>query len=122
MSSEHTHIISITILVVSSVTICCFLILLFYISYDSIINYLRKRSDIIDKYYINKEINKLIKLSKLEKIKLKNNTEICSICMNNENNKYLKLNCGHIFHSKCIKHWLEQKNSCPLCRNIIIII
>ena len=24
--------------------------------------------------------------------------------------------CGHVFHSKCIKKWLEEKNQCPQCR------
>ena len=120
MSNGNTHIIIITILVVSSVTIVFFLILIWYILYDTFINCLRKRIKIIDKYYINKDINRLIKLSKLDKLKLKNNNEICSICMDNGNNKYLKLKCNHIFHLKCIKQWIEQNNSCPLCRNTII--
>ncbi|QCD86583.1 phosphatidylinositol 4-kinase [Vigna unguiculata] len=24
--------------------------------------------------------------------------------------------CGHIFHCDCIKHWLEEKPTCPNCR------
>ncbi|OQS06581.1 hypothetical protein THRCLA_20343 [Thraustotheca clavata] len=28
----------------------------------------------------------------------------------------LKLPCGHCFHSECVLGWVEQKNSCPLCR------
>jgi len=24
--------------------------------------------------------------------------------------------CGHIFHPDCLKPWLEQNNSCPVCR------
>ena len=27
-----------------------------------------------------------------------------------------KLNCGHIFHSECIVHWMEKQNKCPLCK------
>lgn len=27
-----------------------------------------------------------------------------------------KLNCGHSFHIQCIKQWLSQKNSCPVCK------
>lgn len=28
-----------------------------------------------------------------------------------------KVNCGHIFHSKCIKTWTSSyKNNCPICR------
>lgn len=34
----------------------------------------------------------------------------------------LKLSCGHIFHNGCIMTWLEEHNTCPLCRNKILII
>ncbi|GMP45324.1 hypothetical protein CsSME_00013887 [Camellia sinensis var. sinensis] len=26
------------------------------------------------------------------------------------------LECGHEFHSNCIKQWLMQKNLCPICK------
>ncbi|KAL7608453.1 hypothetical protein Lser_V15G12265 [Lactuca serriola] len=25
--------------------------------------------------------------------------------------------CGHVYHEKCIKKWLVQKNLCPICRS-----
>ncbi|WVZ02588.1 hypothetical protein V8G54_023394 [Vigna mungo] len=27
--------------------------------------------------------------------------------------------CGHIFHCDCIKHWLEEKLTCPNCRHCV---
>ncbi|KAL6339062.1 hypothetical protein AAG906_024213 [Vitis piasezkii] len=27
------------------------------------------------------------------------------------------LDCGHVYHVACIKEWLAQKNSCPICKN-----
>ena len=27
--------------------------------------------------------------------------------------------CHHLFHSKCLEVWLEQKNECPYCRQRI---
>ena len=43
--------------------------------------------------------------------------ESCAICLTEfEEGKGVELpDCGHIFHEKCIKKWLEQKNTCPLC-------
>lgn len=26
------------------------------------------------------------------------------------------LDCGHDFHTSCIKQWLKQKNLCPICK------
>lgn len=26
------------------------------------------------------------------------------------------LNCGHSFHNKCIKRWLRNNSTCPICR------
>jgi hypothetical protein len=43
---------------------------------------------------------------------LNSNVERCGICL--ENSTY-KLECGHIFHEKCMEQW-KQYNSCPICR------
>lgn len=39
---------------------------------------------------------------------------ICSICLNEVFT--IPLECGHVFHTKCINKWLEQNNTCPNCR------
>ena len=31
-----------------------------------------------------------------------------------------KLGCGHIFHFKCLKSWLEKQQSCPTCRTSLL--
>lgn len=28
----------------------------------------------------------------------------------------LRMPCGHVFGSGCLKHWLQSKNTCPVCR------
>ena len=48
----------------------------------------------------------------------------CSICyedFNNESSVSL-LNCGHYFHTKCIKKWGNRNNTCPVCRKEIPLI
>ncbi|XP_051124516.1 probable E3 ubiquitin-protein ligase RHG1A isoform X2 [Andrographis paniculata] len=45
-------------------------------------------------------------------------TEPCSICREEYNNgeNVGVLNCGHDFHTECIKQWLMHKNLCPICK------
>ena len=43
----------------------------------------------------------------------------CTICfeeVSEEDDEYMKLSCGHIFHKSCIRGWLEMHNTCPNCR------
>ena len=69
-----------------------------------------KQSDInlhLDKYRKINSDDKLIK-SKME----------CSICINTyRTNEYKRiLECGHVFHKRCIDKWIKIYNSCPICR------
>lgn len=34
--------------------------------------------------------------------------------------KFLFLSLQHIFHTECIKDWVESKNSCPMCRGKVV--
>ncbi|XP_057492295.1 probable E3 ubiquitin-protein ligase RHG1A isoform X2 [Actinidia eriantha] len=48
--------------------------------------------------------------------------ELCSICQEDyvEGEDLGKLDCSHNFHFSCIKQWLMQKNTCPLCKMIAV--
>ncbi|KAI0981861.1 hypothetical protein GJ496_010180 [Pomphorhynchus laevis] len=52
----------------------------------------------------------------------KTKTDCCPICLDiGEDIWYRKLPlCGHEFHADCLDRWLRQKNSCPVCRKIVI--
>ena len=57
----------------------------------------------------------------------------CCICLNSSEEKdFIKIKCGHSFHSNCLKQWLISQGkvkkinpddnlhldgSCPICRN-----
>jgi hypothetical protein len=46
-----------------------------------------------------------------------NEDNSCIICYEDmKTNDSLKLECGHRFHSHCIKSWLNEQSTCPTCR------
>ncbi|PKI65823.1 hypothetical protein CRG98_013777 [Punica granatum] len=42
----------------------------------------------------------------------------CSICLGafKAGMELTEMSCSHIFHGSCIKKWLKQSHTCPLCR------
>lgn len=48
--------------------------------------------------------------------------EICVVCQSEYEDEELMggLVCGHEYHVDCIKKWLLQKNSCPICKRTAI--
>ncbi|KAL8554537.1 hypothetical protein ACS0TY_002650 [Phlomoides rotata] len=59
-----------------------------------------------------------MKQRKFEAIRVFQNLEPCCICQED----YVTgedigiLDCGHEFHTRCIKQWLTLKNLCPICK------
>lgn len=45
--------------------------------------------------------------------------ETCPVCQESlpSGSKAKKMPCGHLFHHDCLITWLEQANSCPMCRS-----
>ncbi|KAK4804957.1 hypothetical protein SAY86_004774 [Trapa natans] len=43
----------------------------------------------------------------------------CVICQDDIEGKQLigRLECGHEYHSECIKKWIQVKNECPMCKS-----
>ena len=79
-----------------------------------------------DKLYIDKLIKEGYKNNNSKLYILDNNeNNTCSICYDNEdeNKKFIKLDCGHIYHESCIKEGIntffnDQTNEyykCPYC-------
>lgn len=50
---------------------------------------------------------------------VKSNNITCAICIDEQktNEKWIRLNCSHEYHQKCIFNWLQRDNTCPICRN-----
>ena len=48
---------------------------------------------------------------------------ICIICREDMTfgQRVKKLQCGHLFHFQCLRTWLERQQSCPTCRQAIVV-
>ncbi len=42
--------------------------------------------------------------------------DVCPICMSPKTPPLLVLACGHSFHSTCVRDWLSDGKTCPVCR------
>lgn len=42
--------------------------------------------------------------------------DVCVICIDDSDDKRTTLQCGHRFHTECVKTWMETRQTCPLCR------
>ncbi len=42
---------------------------------------------------------------------------ICPICLEDYGEDTKRLQCKHLFCTKCINQWFEKSKSCPVCRN-----
>lgn len=41
----------------------------------------------------------------------------CTICLDKNKEKIIKFDiCKHKFHKICIEEWIQNNNTCPLCR------
>ncbi|XP_049399996.1 uncharacterized protein LOC125864108 [Solanum stenotomum] len=49
-------------------------------------------------------------------------SDICAICQSEyENEENIgALQCGHEYHTDCIKQWLMRKTDCPMCRALVL--
>ncbi|KRX04613.1 hypothetical protein PPERSA_04428 [Pseudocohnilembus persalinus] len=67
----------------------------------------KEQIKLISKQYYNEQMKKF--------------GDVCTICYNDfqEKEKVRILNCEHIFHASCIKNWLKQEKTCPMCKKEI---
>jgi hypothetical protein len=71
---------------------------------------------------LNKNILDNMVITKMKNVeKLDNDKKKCTICLENykDGDDFIALPCIHIFHSDCIKTWLKNQTTCPICKNEI---
>lgn len=49
------------------------------------------------------------------------NQTTCSICLDDfaQQDWVKKMSCHHLFHTDCVKSWIEKEKNCPTCRHQI---
>ena len=75
--------------------------------------------DLMPKIGLSKEILDNMEISKIKNVeKLDNDKKKCTICLEDYVNgdDSIALPCIHIFHANCIKTWLKNQNTCPICK------
>jgi hypothetical protein len=65
----------------------------------------RRRAD-LDDIYCSQHAN----MNKYER------PESCSICTEDLPSNTRPTKCGHYMHEKCLKTWLKNNSTCPMCR------
>lgn len=45
----------------------------------------------------------------------------CSICYESLDNSACKIGCNHVFHKHCLREWIKNSKTCPICRNNIFM-
>jgi len=66
---------------------------------------------------INYQRPRIVEIETIELIEIKTFiTDTCSICLDDTNDKWSELKCGHKFHKNCILSWTNKQRTCPICR------
>lgn len=82
---------------------------------ESIKSFLCGLNNILNRNIIK---NKFVRLTSISEQTNELDKE-CSICLQEDNNEKVKLECSHIYHKKCIVSWLCESDNCPLCRKVL---
>lgn len=44
---------------------------------------------------------------------------VCPICYSSNGGAIITTECNHMYHLDCLDQWMEIRNDCPTCRNVM---
>jgi len=62
-----------------------------------------------------REVKRRIEALLIRRFDTRADDNTCSICLEEQAETVATPGCRHVFHEACMKRWLEQKDTCPLC-------
>ena len=72
------------------------------------------------KEWVDREKSIISQINELDDRYIKIMTGDCNICMEKIKNPVMEPNCQNVFCGKCMLKWLEKKQNCPLCREVVL--
>lgn len=104
-----------------------------FLTYQDSLNQISGRRERVQPYMQGSEMRPIHKATsniKLPQLVIYGQEELrpfysndCVICLESfitgESCQFL-VPCNHLFHSYCIKHWLKDNVTCPVCRNCLL--
>ncbi|KAL0486933.1 hypothetical protein AKO1_012139 [Acrasis kona] len=87
-------------------------------AFDELRGHMRR---LYDYWVVREAINNAYPTATREELR---NQDTCSICYEKMSGRRgstpKKIKCGHMYHLICIKQWMQQSNTCPVCREPLI--
>jgi hypothetical protein len=59
--------------------------------------------------------------AKTHKVNTKYGIKTCNICLEEITKNIKKTSCKHYFHPKCLRKWIKNSPTCPMCRTHVHI-
>lgn len=87
--------------------------------YVTVLSFIRRAKDMINYHQVVSSLEtRYPEVSEAELEALPDRT--CIICREEMTSNSKRLPCGHCFHFKCLKSWIERQQVCPTCRKSVM--
>lgn len=87
--------------------------------YVTVLSFIRRAKDMINYHQVVSSLEtRYPEVSEAELAALPDRT--CIICREEMVSNSKRLPCGHCFHFKCLKSWIERQQVCPTCRKSVM--